>query len=423
MNVLLTFLWICIFLFLIWKLRFFQIQGFPQWIIIATFGVKLCISLCLDIIYTQYYNSAESDIYKYFLDAKVLFESIHSSFTDYVKILCSIDLESPNIQQYLQNTDYWTRQYDYGFIPENQFIIKANLLIMLFSWGAMGVHYVFADFISFVAYFLIFKTLIQFTNRKLLLFCIVFLFPSSIIWTSGLLKEVFVMLGIGLSIYGFFRCIDTHSWKHYLMVVLGLLLLLTTKLYVFVAILPALLAYCITHIYHISKPFLVYATICILGFITLCIFDFGLHAIPFFENLASKRNDFINTAILENAGSYISIGKIEATISSFIYKTPEAIWNSIALPYVWSCSNLLQIIPSLENVLFFACCIVWMLFPQKLLIDQKNFVSFCICFSLVLLWIVGITTPVIGAIVRYKIPIIPFLYTMFIVLIKQKKEM
>ncbi|MBP5582354.1 MAG: hypothetical protein J6X43_00155, partial [Bacteroidales bacterium] len=43
--------------------------------------------------------------------------------------------------------------------------------------------------------------------------------------------------------------------------------------------------------------------------------------------------------------------------------------------------------------------------------SQKNFIWFCLCFSLVLIWEIGIATAVVGGIVRYKIPFFPFLYT------------
>ena len=58
-------------------------------------------------------------------------------------------------------------------------------------------------------------------------------------------------------------------------------------------------------------------------------------------------------------------------------------------------------------------------------IDFKNVRTipflFGLSFSIILLTITGITTPVLGALVRYKMPVLPFLMTSFIVLYDENK--
>jgi len=45
----------------------------------------------------------------------------------------------------------------------------------------------------------------------------------------------------------------------------------------------------------------------------------------------------------------------------------------------------------------------------KQTIERKNIFWFCVFFVLILFTIIGLTTPVSGALVRYKIPALPFL--------------
>jgi hypothetical protein len=70
--------------------------------------------------------------------------------------------------------------------------------------------------------------------------------------------------------------------------------------------------------------------------------------------------------------------------------------------------SILELMASFENLcflLFFALCF---LFRDKIPID-KNLLICCITIVLTSFILIGITTTVTGAIVRYKIPFIPFL--------------
>lgn len=418
MSIILPIVWTLIFLFIIWKSTFFTIEGISKNIIIGTFGIKLIASVFLYVIYTYYYTNETDvcDILKYYGDAKILFASIHDSVFDFFKILFGIDTTSP----YFEQTDYWSRLYNYGYIVDNRTIIRANMIVMLFSFGYIGVHYVFADFISFFGYFLIFKAIHSIFPKVKTVFFFVFLMPSAILWTSAMLKEVLVVLGLGFTLYGMVATSNIASWKNIVCFIIGIIILLGIKLYVLVALLPAVTSFFLVEKGTI-RPWLTYCSICILGIVLLGFLDFGTHTIPFFESFAGKRNDFINTAIVNNAGSYLPIGKITATPWNFIKETPVAIWNGLALPYLWAVKNPLQILPAFESLLLFVLMLLTTLFFKKPSTQIRNFIWFCCIFSLVLIWEIGISTPVVGGIVRYKIPIFPFLYTTFAMLIDWDK--
>lgn len=418
MSIILPIVWALIFLFIIWKSTFFTIEGISKNIIIGTFGIKLIASVFLHVIYTYYYTNETDvcDILKYYGDAKILFASIHDSVFDFFKILFGIDTTSP----YFEQTDYWSRLYNYGYIVDNRTIIRANMIVMLLSFGYIGVHYVFADFISFFGYFLIFKAIHSIFPKVKTVFFFVFLMPSAILWTSAMLKEVLVILGLGFTLYGMVATSNIASWKNIVCFIIGIIILLGIKLYVLVALLPAVTSFLLVEKGTI-RPWLAYCSICILGIVLLGFLDFGTHTIPFFESFAGKRNDFINTAIVNNAGSYLPIGKITATPWYFIKETPVAIWNGLALPYLWAVKNPLQILPAFESLLLFVLMLLTTLFFKKPSTQIRNFIWFCCIFSLVLIWEIGISTPVVGGIVRYKIPIFPFLYTTFAMLIDWDK--
>ena len=420
MDTVLLLFWAVVFLLLIWKLPFFKIKGIPQWTIIAFFACKILASCLLHYIYTEYYH-CRSDVFKYYNDALALFDSIHYSLTDFLKILFGIDMDSPSIQQYILNTDDWTRQFSYGYITDNQTIIRFNMLLMLISGCSMTTQYLFANFISLISYFLIFKTFSLFYKNTYILLIFIFLIPSSILWNAAMLKEVLVMLGLGMTTYGMVQILRSFSWKYLILFCMGLFILVGIKIYVLVALSPALVAYFCNERFALRRKWVLYVGFCLAGLIVLGLGDFVFHKIPFFESFAGKRGDSLNLAIVENAGSILPLEKIESTPWNFIRETPTAIWNAISLPYIWDIKGSIQIIPALESLLFFVLVALVIFFYKKPEESQKNFIWFCLCFSLVLLWEIGIATAVVGGIVRYKIPIFPFLYTTLAVLIAQEK--
>jgi len=111
---------------------------------------------------------------------------------------------------------------------------------------------------------------------------------------------------------------------------------------------------------------------------------------------------------LPRAGSLLQDKPIAATWSSFIGFAPLAIYNSILQPSVFKRGSFVERMASIENIallLFMLLCFVFG--------DVKNcnkaFLYFSIFLVVIMFLIVGYTTPVAGAIVRYKMPILPFM--------------
>lgn len=421
----LPFLWTIIFLFIIWKHPFFKIQGIAQWFIIGIFCCKLATSGILHYIFTNYYpDRSTADIFKYFDDAVVLFDSLHHSIGDFFKILFGLNCDTPEMLHYFQDTNHWTRMYEYAPFLDNRLIIRTNMLILLVSDGNIAVHYIFANFISLFGFLLIYKTLELFFKQNYITLFIIFLIPSSLLWTAGILKECLVTFAIGCFVYGFLNLMTnerSYTIKMALYCIVGLLLLIVLKFYVLVALCPALLAFFLTQKLQTTQKWLWYAIVCFGGVIIVGILDFGFQAIPFFESFAGKRTDAINTALLYDAQSILPLEKIESTPLDFIKETPTAIWNTIALPYIWNFKGIIQFVPALESLLLFVLLGLMLVFYKKPTEQQKNFMWFSICFSLILIWEIGISTAVVGGIVRYKIPIFPFLYTTLALLIDWDK--
>ncbi len=82
-----------------------------------------------------------------------------------------------------------------------------------------------------------------------------------------------------------------------------------------------------------------------------------------------------------------------------------------ARPYIWESSDLLIILAALENILIFlAFAIGFRYLKWDRMAKNKNLLLFCLCFVLSVFILIGLTSPVLGAIVRYKAAALPFLF-------------
>ncbi len=108
------------------------------------------------------------------------------------------------------------------------------------------------------------------------------------------------------------------------------------------------------------------------------------------------------------SGSAISMQRLTYSVSSFAKLLPIAFFNVIAKPFFYDSHSSSELVASLENlgyVLFFIFCFV---FHQSKGVD-KNMLYLCISITITAFLLIGLTTTVMGAIVRYKVPFINFL--------------
>lgn len=124
---------------------------------------------------------------------------------------------------------------------------------------------------------------------------------------------------------------------------------------------------------------------------------------------------------IKPANSVASIKKIEPNFLSVYSAVPFAIANVFFQPTLFSIKNVLQLFSWVENMWLLLLIVVAILFFDKKILLQKEVFIFCILFALIQFALIGLTTPVVGAMVRYKVVALPFLFTLCILCINGEK--
>jgi len=124
----------------------------------------------------------------------------------------------------------------------------------------------------------------------------------------------------------------------------------------------------------------------------------------------------------EEASAY-SLGDFSPTVGGMISKFPMAVNVTLFRPYIWEARKIIVALSAIEALvfLFLTLKILFTLGPAKIwkTVGNDATIQFCLIFSIIFAFAVGISSYNFGALSRYKIPCLPF-YALSLVLIYYK---
>lgn len=420
MQILWYIAWLIFLLWIIKKLKFFKNPYLKIKHLYFLFLFKVAASFAVFAVYTFFYTDrTNSDMFKYYDDGKIMYESLFHNPTNYIKMLTGINDDEAQIQTYYQKMNFWIKPYKYEVINENKTLIRLNAFISLFSFNNYFIHALIFVFLSFVGLFAIYKVLSNYVNNHHQIFAYsVFLLPSVLFWSSAILKEALVFFNLGLALYFLEKWKNNTSIINLFWFLTFILLLMLSKMYIFLLTLPALL-YIIT--VKLMPQINKIALFIVVHILLLSFFFTSEYFLAYdFSNIVvTKQQHFIQMAKEFSASSRIDIPLLENSLLSFLLNTPQAIVNGLFRPFIWESHNILALMSALENLFIFLIFVLCFVFPQKNI--NNVWFWFSISFSLLLIILIGITTPVLGALVRYKLPCLPFLMFIFFSIIDTNK--
>ncbi len=424
MDVFIALLYAIVFCWIISKSKFFKLEKIAPKFLLAVFVLKIIAGSFLFLVYTYYYEDrSTADIFKYFDDSKIIFDALAEKPMDFFKMLFGIQNDNACFDaNYYTKMNNWYRVFETEMYNDSHTIIRLNAVFRLFSFGSYHVHTVFMCFLSLTASVFLFKFFSkQINGKELLIFLAVFLIPSVLLWTSAVLKEGLLLFGMGVLLYYFLSLLDKKKILFsILMVIFGFFILLYIKYYTLAALLIPLLAFVCVRKFQIKRTLLTYAGFLLLAFSFISILSFLSEDYNVFRILSIKQQDFIGLAKSMDAGSLLNAPKLDASIWSFIQNIPYALFVVFFRPFFFESTNPLMIVAGLEN-LAILLLFVFAFFLKEKKIKEKNLFFFSLSFVFILYVLIGVTTPVMGAIVRYKVPALIFLLILVVILVDENR--
>jgi hypothetical protein len=375
------------------------------------FTLKAFVGVGLILLYTYYYPKGSSDTFNYFRDGEILFSTLFHNPVDYFRMLTGIQGDTPHLMYYYDEMNFWLKDFNYNLFNDNRTVIRFNALLMPFSFGNIYVHTYVMNFLAFLGLMGIYRFFRQMLHFPQLISLIaVALPPSLLFWGSGLLKEGIVLFALGMFLFGL-QGINTHRTKIFpwLLLVLSVALFGISKFYVLLALIPGIISWQLAA----KRKIITYVGIHVLLLAAI----FILPLTGFFPDIpdiiSRKQNDFINYAqSLSHVGSLIDTPRLSSDFVSFMYNAVRGFIITLFRPHVAEVHNAAIIPAVIENLITITLLLLSLIFRNKK--QSINALLLCASFTLVLFSLAGMTTPVLGALVRYKIPAQPFLYALLL---------
>ncbi len=411
-----------LFLLFVIYLPFFKQGNISRNTAVIAYFFRTASSALFFVVYTFHYtNRSEADMYRYYDDGKIMYSSVLHSPLTYVKMITGISDDHDEIkEQYYMKMNTWYKSFDSIVHNDNRTIVRINAFLMLFTFGSLYAQSLLFMFLGFIGLTWIFRAIAEKeTFRERLLYYSVMFFPSLVFWTSNISKEAVVIFALGGLLF-FTKKMLSEPFRLLRMCLplLFLFLLFTLKIYVLMSLIPFLTAYFMS----LKKQGRTVIFRFLLVFVCYVLVLWNLHLVfpnyNIIEALIRQQQNFLSFANDINAGSIIAVPLLKPELINFIGAVPVALFNVLFRPFFFDSTNAFMLMVSFENLFFILFLIMVSIFLKKKFLTDPLFMA-CIGFAVFFFVVVGLVTPVMGAVVRYKIIGYPFLFAAMIKLIDE----
>ncbi|MFM9026578.1 MAG: hypothetical protein ACKOQ6_01100, partial [Bacteroidota bacterium] len=345
-----------LFLWIIQRSVFFRLENIPiRWIQLA-FLAKVTAGCFVGwMYYVHYRDVTTADTIKFFDDGNLLYETHRTNLRHFLMMLTGIGGRSPELLPYYEKMSAWLNT-DVLF-NDNKTIIRANAFFRFFSLGNYYVHVVFINVFSYTGLLALFKLFSRYLpGKERMLFVALFLYPSLMIWGSGLLKDGLLLFALGGLLLSFDGLLKRVNLKRNIPVfLLCLFMLLFTKFYVITAVCPGLIAWYLSRKTTGLKTALIYLSTYVF-FIAL---GFNINRISDRWDVADmiywKQHNFNAQADIMKPGSRITIPELEPGVMGILKQAPLGLIRCIVRPGLMDdLSNPMVLLAVIENTLMLA---------------------------------------------------------------------
>lgn len=392
MFYLLFILYLILFCWLISRIQFFTKSGISTKILILLFLIRIVVSLMAGYL-TVYYFPVSDSI------------EFHKGGIEQYNLLFQHPYE------YLINIFEDTRQNNYsGFLDTSNsywndiktiFMYKLLSVFDVFSGKNFFINTLFFNFLIFfgpVALYRVFVRIFPASFYKVII-C-VFLLPSALFYSSIIHRDGIILLALSFIIYHFYFMMEQRyfSIKRILMVIFFMGILLILRSYVFITLLPALLAWVIGQ-YNRKKAFISFLGVYVISAVLFFCSGYISAKTDLPRFVSERQQAFITLAA--TGASAIDSHPLHPGFRSFLHNAPEAFTHVLLRPYITEVKSFLYLPFALENILLILVFLLFVFFRKKK-ITIHPLAWFCFFFTFSIFLVTGYTVPILGAIVRYR---------------------
>ncbi len=396
-------------------------------------AVKVFGGISFGLIYMFYYGYG--DTFTYFESAKILGGILLDTPIYGLKLIF-------NLTDYVRAEDYLYNHFLVNYYRGNDTfaVIKiAGFLSAIAGGGFFSTTILFSCFAFFGQWKLYSVFIYRYPKQKLALAIAHFLIPSVVFWGAGIMKDSLVLGFLGIAIYCFdllfFR--GSKSVKYFISLAISVYFIYTIKSYVLLALVPATLFWLFfSYNKKIKSSVLrvvIFPVILLIVSFTSIFSYFAFQSIDerfttdkLFNQAVTYQTNHYSEVDKEGTRSGYTLGDFDRTFGGLIEQIIPSLVVTFFRPFPWEIKNVVMALSSLESLVltFFTLYVVFKLRIGSLIryFSNDSFLIMSLVFTLIFAFIVGFSSYNFGALARYKIPCLPFYFSVLILLVSDYKE-
>lgn len=400
-------IYIIVICLMIYRFRKLHLDAISEFIPISYFILKCVCGIGVWILYHDYFKNG--DMLGYMKETEIMYQLLKQSPTDFLQAIVGfgqLDL--------LKNIEHWNAETYNPIFNDNKSFLIFNLLIRFLSFGNVYAQIVWINFASYIGLLSLYKCFNEYsfahetkqkksTEIEYLRF-IPFILPSVLIFGSALLKESLLLFAFGLFVRRTQLAFSFSNNKNYLYFLISLIFLLFIKPYLLFILLPGIFAL----FFHKKMPSVnvkvIFISIYCGGLLELLLVGKFFPQFDLPTYLFGQRLNLMRNAIMSASNNLINPISFAPETFSFLRHVPQAIISAFTRPFPNEIEQWWMTPISFDSIIL-ATLIIYLFFKRKILrILHSPFALLMFFSSLVLLMLIGFTIPVIGNLVRFKMP-------------------
>ena len=397
---------------------------------------KVIGGIAFSLIYFYYYRGG--DTIAYFYSSVAMSNLAKQAPLEYLHVLFGAN----DMAHRALFTEETGKPFLFIFVDDRAFmVVRLISPITMITFNSYLITTVLIASLSFGGVWRLFQMFYRYFPRLHARFAIAILYmPSSILWGSALLKDTFTFSAFCWYLHSvdnlFFRKVDRFS--SVVALVLSSMVIIYIKAYIFMVVFPISLLWIsysrLARIRNAAIKYLVlpfgFAAITAGTFVVLTSLGdkFGKFSLDSsLESIIIAQKDLKH--VEEYGSNFFDVGELEHSWTSVLSKFPTATSATLFRPFLTECKNFVMVLSGLENF-FLLALFTWVMWRCRIFFFFNGMFSnplllVCFAFSLLYGFVTGITTPNFGALVRFRIPLIPLfvsgLYIMLFLLDERRK--
>lgn len=394
--------------------------------------VKFIGAIALGLIYQFYYSGGDTFTY-HTHGSRWIWQAVMDNPLQGLQLFFS-DAGNYNNNLYQYTSHIWFYRDHASY-----FIVKIAAFFDLFTFSTYSATALLFATLSFSGHWALYSAFekIYPSQKKNLAIAILFV-PSVVFWGSGILKDTITLAALCWMTYSMFNIV---IWRKNIIISTLLLLffawtIYSIKIYILLSFLVAASFYLYVHFSSRIKNTII--KIIVMPFFITLFLGGGYYVIDLVSEGDSRYalDKIGQTAMItaydirygwgarngENSG--YTLGELDGGISSLIALAPQGIIVTLFRPWLWEVKNPLMLLASLESFIILCLTIytLWKVKWNKLRKAITNpLLLYCLSFSLLFAFAVGVSTYNFGTLMRYKIPVMPF-YLIFLFTLNNKNN-